>query len=150
MTKRDLALDLFRSYKTGYIKKRKTIRENHEKLGDPQLISQTLSSLIQERDWENGIAEGSLFSNWEEIVGEEIAHHTKPLSLNNGALLIQCSSTAWATQLTMVAVDLLHTIKTSAPSATVETLSFLGPQGPSWKKGIRTIRGARGPRDTYG
>jgi predicted nucleic acid-binding Zn ribbon protein len=25
----------------------------------------------------------------------------------------------------------------------------LGPNAPSWKKGIRTIRGARGPRDTY-
>ena len=25
-----------------------------------------------------------------------------------------------------------------------------GPQAPSWKKGRRTIRNARGPRDTYG
>jgi predicted nucleic acid-binding Zn ribbon protein len=26
----------------------------------------------------------------------------------------------------------------------------IGPQAPSWKRGIRSIRGARGPRDTYG
>jgi predicted nucleic acid-binding Zn ribbon protein len=29
-------------------------------------------------------------------------------------------------------------------------LAFIGPQAPTWKKGLRTIRGARGPRDTYG
>ncbi|NCW43452.1 MAG: DUF721 domain-containing protein, partial [Actinobacteria bacterium] len=27
---------------------------------------------------------------------------------------------------------------------------FIGPQAPSWKKGVRVIRNARGPRDTYG
>jgi predicted nucleic acid-binding Zn ribbon protein len=26
----------------------------------------------------------------------------------------------------------------------------IGPHAPSWKRGIRSIRGARGPRDTYG
>jgi hypothetical protein len=28
-------------------------------------------------------------------------------------------------------------------------LAIIGPQTPTWKKGIRTIRNARGPRDTY-
>jgi predicted nucleic acid-binding Zn ribbon protein len=32
----------------------------------------------------------------------------------------------------------------------VEELIFIGPHAPSWKKGLRSIRGARGPRDTYG
>jgi predicted nucleic acid-binding Zn ribbon protein len=46
--------------------------------------------------------------------------------------------------------DLLKTISSSAPGALVETLVFIGPHAPSWKKGLRTIKGARGPRDTYG
>jgi predicted nucleic acid-binding Zn ribbon protein len=46
--------------------------------------------------------------------------------------------------------QLLTTITSSAPGALVESLRFSGPSAPSWKKGIRTIRGARGPRDTYG
>ncbi|MPZ04787.1 DUF721 domain-containing protein, partial [Micrococcus luteus] len=25
-----------------------------------------------------------------------------------------------------------------------------GPQAPSWRRGPRTVRGGRGPRDTYG
>ena len=32
----------------------------------------------------------------------------------------------------------------------VDDIHVVGPRSPSWKKGLRTIRGARGPRDTYG
>lgn len=150
MSKRDLALDLFKSYKTGFIKKKKVVEQRTTKASDPQLISSALSNLIQERDWHLGIAEGTLFTTWKEIVGEDIASHTTPLSLLEGALLIQCSSTAWATQLKAVGQDLLHTIQASAPGALVLSLSFIGPQAPSWKKGIRTVSNGRGPRDTYG
>ena len=96
MAKRDLALDLFRSYKTGFIKKSKPVQERTNTPGDPTLISEVISDLINQRDWHLGIAEGTLFSNWKSIVGDEIASHTTPLSLLEGALLVQCSSTAWA------------------------------------------------------
>jgi predicted nucleic acid-binding Zn ribbon protein len=46
--------------------------------------------------------------------------------------------------------DLLKTISNSTPGALVEELVFLGPNAPSWKRGLRSIKGARGPRDTYG
>ena len=150
MSKRDLALDLFKSYKTGFTKKKKVVEQRTTKASDPQLISSVLTNLIQERDWHLGIAEGTLFTTWKEIVGEDIASHTTPLSLLEGALLIQCSSTAWATQLTAVGQSLLHTIQASAPGALVLSLSFIGPQAPSWKRGIRTVSNGRGPRDTYG
>ena len=48
--KRDLALDLFRSYKTGFTKKKKTVEERSQTPGDPTLISNVLSDLIEERD----------------------------------------------------------------------------------------------------
>ena len=150
MSKRDLALDLFKRYKTGFTKKKKIVEQRTTTASDPQLISSVLTNLIQERDWHLGIAEGTLFTTWKEIVGEDIASHSTPLSLLEGALLIQCSSTAWATQLTAVGQNLLHTIQASAPGALVLSLSFIGPQAPSWKRGIRTVSNGRGPRDTYG
>jgi predicted nucleic acid-binding Zn ribbon protein len=33
---------------------------------------------------------------------------------------------------------------------TVTVIEVLGPNVPSWKKGRRSVRGGRGPRDTYG
>jgi len=149
--KTDLALELFKTYKTGFIKKRKAeIVEERSRPGDPTLISDVLTHLVTQREWESGLAEGNLFAQWEKIVGGDIASHTTPISLFEGTLLIQCSSTAWATQLHAVKDQLLTTITSSAPGVLVESLRFSGPPAPSWKKGIRTIRGAKGPRDTYG
>jgi predicted nucleic acid-binding Zn ribbon protein len=147
----DLALELFRSYKTGFIKRIKPAAvERTATPGDPTLISDVLTNLVSDRQWESGLAEGNLFAQWERIVGSDIATHTTPISILDGILLIQCSSTAWATQLQSVHDQLVATISSSAPGALVESLRFTGPTAPSWKKGIRTIRGARGPRDTYG
>ena len=155
MTKRDLAKDLFNSYKTGFIKKPRNEKNNSNREvnlnpTDPQLISDVLKNLIQDREWQSGIAEGNLFANWENIVGAEIAEHTEPIAILEGVLTIRTSSTAWATQLNLISHDVLASLQASAPGALVEKLSIIGPQGPTWKRGLRTIRGARGPRDTFG
>jgi predicted nucleic acid-binding Zn ribbon protein len=150
MAKRDLALDLFRSYKTGFIRKVRTRPERGQAPGDPTLVSEILGELVKDREWDSGLAEGNLFATWPAIVGADVAAHAEPISLIDGKLLIQCSSTAWATQLNLAQNDILATIRASAPGALVESLRFIGPQAPSWKKGIRSVSNGRGPRDTYG
>jgi hypothetical protein len=53
----DLALELFRSYKTGFIKKIKPpIAERSATPGDPTLISDVLTNLVSDRQWESGLA----------------------------------------------------------------------------------------------
>ena len=152
MAKRDLALDLFKTFKTGVTRKvnkpapTKTIGQ----AGDPELIGELLTNMIEEREWNSGLAEGNLFITWSTIVGQEIAQHTTPISILDSTLTIQTSSTAWATQLTLVGDNLLATIQADPSGATIEKLRFIGPAAPSWKKGLRTIRNAQGPRDTYG
>ena len=150
--RKDLAKDIYKYYRSGFRKLRNNDRENEtrEKNTDPQSLESVLSEVIANRNWSKGVAEGSLFSDWEQIVGQEIATHTTPISLVDGKLTIQSSSSAWATQMRLMQSDLLKTISTTAPGALVEELIFIGPHAPSWKKGLRSIRGARGPRDTYG
>jgi predicted nucleic acid-binding Zn ribbon protein len=96
------------------------------------------------------LAEGNLFVHWKKIVGDEIAQHATPISILDGTLTIQSSSTAWATQLQLMSNDLLTMIQKDTTGVLIDNIVFIGPHGPSWKKGIRTIRNARGPRDTYG
>ena len=151
---RDLARELYRAFRNQSRRNRASGPNNEaqprEQIGDPQQIGFALDELINTSDWRQGLAEGNIFSDWEKIVGSEIAAHSLPISIVDGRLTIQTSSTAWATQLNIISTELLKTIRGSAPGALVETLVFIGPNGPSWKKGLRTIRGARGPRDTYG
>ena len=150
--RKDLAKDIYKYYRSGFRKLRNNDQENEsrEKNTDPQSLESVLSEVIANRNWSKGVAEGSLFSDWVQIVGQDIATHTTPISLVDGKLTIQSSSSAWATQMRLMQSDLLKTISTTAPGALVEELIFIGPHAPSWKRGLRTIRGARGPRDTYG
>ncbi|MCX6455816.1 MAG: DciA family protein [Actinobacteria bacterium] len=148
---RDLARELYRAFR-GQPKRGKIgeVVEPRENIKDPKSLNDVMSELISNRDWRQGLAEGNIFSDWEKIVGGEIASHSTPISLVDGRLTIQTSSTAWATQLTLISSDLLKTISSSSPGALVEELNLIGPHAPNWKKGLRTIRGAKGPRDTYG
>ena len=148
--RRDIARELFRSYRSGARKKREIVQEERVDLGDPEKIGNILSELIDTRDWRKGIAEGNLFSDWREIVGADIADHSTPITLFEGKLTIQTSSTAWSTQLRLMSSELLGKIRQSAPGALVDELVIIGPYAPSWKRGLRTIRGAQGPRDTFG
>ena len=149
---RDLAKELYKFYRSGYRKLRAGGQANVERVKntDPQSLESVLSEVIAGRNWGKGVAEGNLFSNWNEIVGDEIAQHTTPISLVDGRLTIQSSSSAWATQMRLMQDALLKTISNSSPGALVESLNVIGPHAPSWKRGLRSIRGARGPRDTYG
>jgi predicted nucleic acid-binding Zn ribbon protein len=150
--KNDLAKELYKFYRSGFRKLRAGGQTSIErsKNTDPQSLESVLSEVIVGRNWGQGLAEGNLFSNWQEIVGVEIAQHTTPISLVDGRLTIQSSSSAWATQMRLMQDDLLKTISNTAPGALVEKLNVIGPHAPSWKRGLRSIRGARGPRDTYG
>lgn len=147
--KRDIARELFRSYRT---KTRKSEVNEPERVNhnEPEKLSNILDNLITTRDWRKGIAEGNLFTKWSEIVGQEIANHCEPITLFEGKLTIRAESSAWATQLQLLASDLLKNIRSRSEGALVEELKVIGPNAPSWKRGLRTIKGARGPRDTYG
>ena len=148
----DLARDLYKSWRNYARRNRAEIGgedEVREHNDDPLKLGSVLDQLVKSRNWKQGIAEGTLFTEWAEIVGADLAINAQPVSLLDGELTIQTTSTAWATQLNMISPNLLKTISGSAPGALVERLTIIGPQGPTWKKGLRTIRGSRGPRDTY-
>ncbi|MEI6407082.1 MAG: DciA family protein [Actinomycetes bacterium] len=147
---RDLARELYLSYRSRLRKNKNTKDEVlRNRIDDPTAIADVINELIGQKEWQQGIAEGTLFTDWDSLVGPEIASHATPLTLVDGRLTIQTTSTAWATQLNLISHQLLQTITTQAAGALVEELKIIGPHAPSWKKGVRTIRGAKGPRDTY-
>jgi len=148
--KRDIARELYRSYRSGYKKKKEVVEQERSATGEPEKISNLINELVEKREWRQGIAEGNLFSDWAQIVSSEVAEHATPITLFEGKLTIQTSSTAWSTQLRLIQSELLKTIRKSSPGALVDELVIMGPHAPSWKRGLRTIRGAKGVRDTFG
>lgn len=116
---------------------------------DPRAIGAALDELSRTSGWTELLARESVVLAWPQIVGEEIARHSAPVSLEHGTLTVKCGSTAWMKQLDLMRVDLLTSIRHQHPDATVDNLRFIGPDVPSWKWGSRAVPG-RGPRDTYG
>ena len=132
------------------IKEKKKARSKPFDSGrDPIMASSTIDSLMEYFRWQSQMEEAELFVRWPEIVGELNAKNTQPENLANGKLTIRCKSTAWATQLRLMQTQILEKISSSFPELEIKSISFLGPDAPSWKKGPRSVPG-RGPRDTYG
>ncbi len=116
---------------------------------DPQLLGSATRDLAKSRGWSPRVAEGTVFAQWAEVVGEQIAEHAQPTALREGVLSVSAESTAWATQLRMVQAQLLAKIAAAVGDGVVTSLKITGPTAPSWRKGPLHISG-RGPRDTYG
>jgi predicted nucleic acid-binding Zn ribbon protein len=90
-----------------------------------------------------------VFGRWDQIVGPELAVHTRPEGLRGGELTVTADSTAWATQLRLLAVTLIGRVNTELGSPLVRKLKVRGPAPPP-RSGPLRVRGARGPRDDYG
>ncbi|WP_232677229.1 DUF721 domain-containing protein [Nocardioides sp. R-C-SC26] len=117
---------------------------------DPQLLDGELGRLVGERGWALPLRVRGVFARWAEIVGAEIAEHAQPESFDDGRLVVRTASTAWATQLKLLAPTLVRRLNDELGDGTVTVVEVRGPNAPSWKKGLRSVRDGRGPRDTYG
>ncbi|MFC6085768.1 DUF721 domain-containing protein [Sphaerisporangium aureirubrum] len=117
---------------------------------DPQLLGRAIRELLSDRGWEQPVAVGGVFGRWKEIVGPDLAAHTKPETFADGEVLVVADSTAWATQLRMLASSLVRRLNEELGEGTVQRVRVRGPQnGPRPTGGLR-VTGSRGPRDTYG
>ena len=117
---------------------------------DPQLLDTTVGRLVDDHGWDLDLRMHGVFGRWPELVGEEVARHCTPESFADGKLLVRTDSTAWATQLKLLAPTVVRRLNEELGHGTVALIEVVGPHLPSWKKGPRSVRDGRGPRDTYG
>jgi len=116
---------------------------------DPEGLGAVMDSLTSKLGWSSPLARSELLASWLEIVGADTAEHSAPVAIEEGVLTVKCDSTAWATQLRIMRVQISSRIVARYPDAGIDSIRFEGPGAPSWKRGPRSIPG-RGPRDTYG
>lgn len=117
---------------------------------DPQTVGSVLGRVVKERGWSTQLSVRTLLGRWPDLVGADNANHTTPESYADGVLTIRADSTTWATSLRMIQSHLIAELNRQLGEGAVTKVTVLGPTAPSWKHGRRSIRDARGPRDTYG
>ncbi|MFF3243133.1 DUF721 domain-containing protein [Streptomyces sp. NPDC002870] len=121
---------------------------------DPLPLGAAINRLITERGWETPAAVGGVMGRWPQIVGEDLANHCVPLKYDEDpaerVLTVQCDSTAWATQLRLLAPRLVARLNEDLGHGTVRLIKVLGPGGPHRGYGPLRAPGSVGPGDTYG
>jgi len=116
---------------------------------DPQPFATALGRLSEEHGWELDLSVHAVLARWPELVGAELAAHCQPEGFTAGVLTIRAESSAWATQLRLLAPQLASRLNAQVGAGTVGKINVRGPDAPLWSHGSRAVRG-RGPRDTYG
>jgi len=116
---------------------------------DPQPLLSAIGGLLDTQGWQQRAAMGSVFGRWAEIVGHDLAAHARPDSFADGELAVTADSTAWATQVRLLAPMLVRRLNTELGDGSVRRVKVRGPTPPRQRGGWR-VPGSKGPGDTYG
>lgn len=119
--------------------------------GDPQSFGAAIEAFLKVRGWDHDARVAAVLSRWPEIAGPEIADHCVPTSLRDGDLVLTAESTAWATQLRLMARQIAERVNADLGALVVKNVKVHGPSSARARKpGEWRVRGGRGERDTYG
>ncbi|MEJ7628319.1 MAG: DciA family protein [Nocardioidaceae bacterium] len=117
---------------------------------DPAPLGAAVERLVTDSGWTTDVSVHTVLGRWAQLVGPEVAPHCTPVSYVDGVVAVTADSTAWATQLTLLAATIVARLNGELGDGTVIRIQVSGPAGPTWRRGRRSVRDGRGPRDTYG
>jgi predicted nucleic acid-binding Zn ribbon protein len=130
----------------GRRKKGKPVRESGRG-GDPTAFGPAIRELMAARGWEERAAVGGVFGRWPQIVGPELAEHTAPQTFEDGVLVVAADSTNWATQVRLLASNLVKRLNEDLGHGTVQRVKVVGPSsGPRGSGRLRVTSGRRRAR----
>jgi DNA gyrase subunit B len=104
---------------------------------DPQPLTAAMGGLLSARGWRQRAAVGAVFGRWAEVVGAEVAAHTRPTAFDDGDLVVLADSTAWATQVRLLAPQLLRRLGAELGAGTVRRVRVQGPTGTTGRRHVR-------------
>lgn len=114
--------------------------------GDPTAFGRAIRELLAARGWEERAAVGGVFGRWPQIVGPELAEHTKPETFEDGVLVIVADSANWATQVRLLERNLLKRLNDDLGPGAVQRVKVVGPSNGRRGGGRLRVTGGRRPR----
>jgi predicted nucleic acid-binding Zn ribbon protein len=108
--------------------------------GDPARFGSAIEALLNERGWGQRVAIGGVFGRWPEIVGRDLAEHTRPVEYTDGELVVAADSATWATQLRLLAATLVRRLNEELGAGCVQRVKVRGPAGPRRAPGTWRVR----------
>ena len=101
--------------------------------GDPQALGEALDDLIADSGWSTEVNLHHLLGRWPDLVGPANAEHANPEGFEQKVLHVRADSTAWATNLRLLAPSIVARLNEQLGEGTVLRIGENGdpavPQG---------------------
>ncbi len=93
--------------------------------GKPTRLGDVVPDVLDQSGLAERLEQAAVIVHWTAIVGREIAKVTEPISIDRkGVLTVAVTSSAWMTELSMMAPELLRVINEKAGSRKVERIRW--------------------------
>ncbi|MFN0091027.1 MAG: DciA family protein [Acidimicrobiales bacterium] len=73
----------------------------------PRPLGEALDRVVRGLSGERAAVVATVFDRWDELVGEALAAHVRPVSLERGRLVVAADDPAWASQVRWLQADVL-------------------------------------------
>ncbi len=97
-----------------------------QKKEGPQPISRILEDALRQFGLDERLAERSVLLRWREVVGEEIAAHSKAVDLVDGVLVIEADHGVWRQELTLLMPMIMNKFNEMCGTETVKEIQWRG------------------------
>lgn len=97
----------------------------------PSPVGSLVDALLEKWGVAEQVERASVFSEWEERVGEEIAERARPVRLDGETLFVEVESSSWMMELQMMKRELLGRLNAGRERGRVEKLVFVQGGGRS-------------------
>ena len=95
-------------------------------------MSDTLERLVRSLGAPAAGVTTSIFADWADVVGEQVAAHCRPVTIRDRVLVVAVTDPGWATQLRFLEGEILTRITTATASDEVTRIEVrVRPSDPS-------------------
>lgn len=87
-------------------------------------FKQALEEFFKEKKWSKKIKGYQIISNWENLVGKEIAKSSQPIKIQDKCLFLAVKSNVWANELNLRKGELVEKINREAGEEIISNILF--------------------------
>ena len=99
----------------------------------PRAISGILREVLDSCGLRDRVEERSLLLNWREVVGSEIAEHSRAVDIQDGALVIDADHGAWRQELSLLIPQIIQKFNAMYGEDAVKEVRWLHQPGRNRK-----------------
>jgi predicted nucleic acid-binding Zn ribbon protein len=90
----------------------------------PREIAGALQDLLREIGIEKPMNQYAALTNWDDVVGEQIAKVTRPDRVDNGILIIKVATAPWRAELTLQRTEILRKVAARIGKGVIKDIRF--------------------------